>query len=308
MIINTGQRTDIPAFYSEWFINRILEGYVYVRNPYYPKRITKYIFNPEVVDCICFCSKNPKPMLDKLDALDGYRQLWYITITGYGKSIEPHVPHYLNVIESFKILSLKHGKKRVIWRYDPIFIDENYHFSYHLRTFEVIAKKLSGYCEICVLSFIDLYEKCKKNFSGVKEVDIEMQHKIVKAFLRIAKQYGIKIYMCAESEEFKRYGVNCDGCMSQSVIENALDLDLYPTSFFARKECSCLLGNDIGAYNTCMHGCLYCYANINKEEVISNHLKHDVHSPLLIGHIKEDDKITIAKQDSLINRQISLEL
>ena len=83
MIINTGQRTDIPAFYSKWFINRIREGFVLVRNPYNPKLVTKFKLNPNVVDVIGFCTKNPKPMFQYLDELKPFGQFWYISITGF---------------------------------------------------------------------------------------------------------------------------------------------------------------------------------------------------------------------------------
>ena len=106
MIINTGQRTDIPAFYSKWFINRIKEGYVLVRNPYYPSLVTKFILDPKVVDVIGFCTKNPRPMFQYFDQISQFKQFWYISITCFGKDIEPNVPHVNEVIEDFKFLLL----------------------------------------------------------------------------------------------------------------------------------------------------------------------------------------------------------
>lgn len=308
MIINTGQRTDIPAYYSEWFYRRIHEGYVYVRNPYYPQRVTKYRLDPSVVDCLCFCTKNPQPMLARLDEIKDYRQFWFVTITPYDYEIEPHVPLVKDVIQSFQNLSMKVGSKAIGWRYDPIFINQKYTVEYHLQAFEYIAKRLSGYTHRCVISFIDLYEKTKKNFPTVQEVPMDIQHDIVKRFIKIAKRYQIDIYACLESSSFEQYGVNCQGCMSKEVIEEALNIDLILKPTQIRKGCLCLIGNDIGAYNTCLHGCLYCYANVNKKEVIKQYQCHDPYSPLLIGHLQENDELYEAKQTSFLNKQLSLSL
>jgi len=161
MIINTGSRTDIPAYYSEWFYNRIKEGYVLTRNPYYPEQVSKYRLDPEVVDVICFCTKNPEPMLKRLNELKDFKQLWFVTITPYGKEIEPGVPKKDEVIASFQRLSDLVGVKAISWRYDPIFITERYSLDFHIRRFERMAERLQGYVDNCVISFIDLYEKTK---------------------------------------------------------------------------------------------------------------------------------------------------
>ena len=140
MIINTGCRTDIPAFYSKWLINRIREGYVLVRNPYNPNQVTRYNLSPDVVDCLAFCTKNPEPMLNYLDEIDKYKQYWFVTITPYGKDIEPNVPNKEKVIESFKKLSKHIGVDSIGWRYDPIFIGNNFDVNKHIYYFEKIAK------------------------------------------------------------------------------------------------------------------------------------------------------------------------
>ncbi len=308
MIINTGQRTDIPAFYSEWFYRRIQEGYVYVRNPYNPTRIRKYVLNPQVVDCICFCTKNPQPMLSKIDLLNEYRQFWYITITPYDREIEPYVPLVKNVIQSFQELSLKIGKNKVNWRYDPIFINEKYTVEYHIKAFQYIAKHLSQFTNRCVISFIDLYTKTKENFPQVQEVPIHIQHQIVQEFSKIANFYHIQLYACLESKSFEQYGVICSGCMTKEVIEQALEIDLTIKPSKIREGCVCLLGNDIGAYNTCLHGCLYCYANMNRNEVLRQSQHHNPYSPLLVGEVTENDDIYQVAQSSSINMQLSLKL
>ena len=163
MIIHTGNRTDIPAFYSKWFVNRLKEEFVLVRNPYNPRAVTRFWLKPDVVDLIAFCTKNPAPMLRCMDLLEPFGQYWFVTITPYGKDIEPNVPEKDCVMEDFKRLSCIAGVDSVGWRYDPIFIDEKHSVEWHLAEFERMAENLAGYTRVCVISFIDLYEKTKNN-------------------------------------------------------------------------------------------------------------------------------------------------
>lgn len=297
MIISTGMRTDIPAYYSEWFYNRIKEGFVMTRNPYYPKQVLRYQLNPEVVDCINFCTKNPEPMLERWEELRGYGQCWFVTITPYGKEIEPFVPKKEKVMESLKRLSGKAGIRAVGWRYDPVFITEKYTLDFHVKSFENMAENLKGYVDNCVISFIDLYEKTKRNFPAAREVTKAERAVIGKEFARIGRKYGIRIRTCCEGTDLEQYGADISGCMSQAVIERAIGNSLHvPKKKSVREACHCLLGNDIGMYNTCGHGCVYCYANDNQEAVRQNRLLHHPASPFLIGGLKAEDQIKDAKQ------------
>ena len=308
MIINTGCRTDIPAFYAKWFMNRIREGYVLVRNPYNPNQVTKYNLSPEVVDCLAFCTKNPEPMLTYLDELDMYKQYWFVTITPYGKDIEPNVPDKPKVIEGFKKLSNHIGVDSIGWRYDPIFIGNGFDINKHIECFEKMAKELKGYTHNCTISFLDLYEKVKRNAPDIKPPIKEEQIEIAKAFARIGKENDMVIHACCEKTYLSQYGLQCNGCMSQEIVEKAINNTLQPPKRKnLRQECNCLMGNDIGAYNTCGHLCKYCYANANKQFVIENIKKHDDNSPFLIGRSEPGDKITEAKQKSwkVENEQIS---
>lgn len=167
MIIQTGMRTDIPAFYSEWLMNRIQEGFVLVRNPYNPTQVTKYSLSPEVVDLIAFCTKNPAPMLPFMEQLTPYGQYWFVTITPYGRDIEPNVPDTGTVMDHFKILSDIVGVDSIGWRYDPILVDATHTVEWHISEFEKMAAVLHGYTETCVISFIDIYKKVERN----KETD-----------------------------------------------------------------------------------------------------------------------------------------
>jgi len=308
MIIQTGMRTDIPAFYSEWLVNRIKEGYVLVRNPYNPGQVTRYSLSPHVVDLIAFCTKNPAPMLSHMDVLKPYGQYWFVTITPYGRDIEPNVPDKGKVMEDFKRLSDLVGVDSMGWRYDPIFVDDRHSAEWHISEFEKMAKTLSGYTRSCVISFIDIYKKVERNFPDAGEVSKPDRLTIGKAFVRIAAQYGMTIRPCAEGDELAPYGADCSGCMTVQTFETALHsrLDVPKRKTNQRNgKCACLLGVDIGAYDTCGHLCRYCYANANASLVRENMKRHNPSSPFLLGDSMPGDVIHEARQKSWIDGQMS---
>ena len=307
MILNTGSRTDIPAWYGEWFYNRVREGYVLVRNPWDPSAVTRYEISPDVVDCICFCTKNPEPMLDRLEELDAFRQVWYVTVTPYGREIEPRVPDWKQAAQSFARLSQKAGRRAVIWRYDPIFLSGRYTLEFHQKAFEIMAQRLSPHTDRCVISFLDLYRNTRKNFPEGRELSGEDQRKLARSFSDIAAKYGLTLRSCCEGEWMKDYGIDVSGCMSRAVLERAMGEKLeVPAKKPAREGCDCLLGGDIGAYNTCPNGCVYCYANYDRRTAEENFRKHDPASPLLAGRPQEQDRIRKAGQRSWIDGQMSL--
>ena len=309
MILHTGMRTDIPAFYPEWLANRIKEGYVLVRNPYNPLQVTRYQITPEVVDVMAFCTKNPAPFLPYMDLLNGFGQYWHVTITPYGRDIEPKVPDKEVVMQDFICLSKRVGVQSIAWRYDPIFLSDIYTVERHIRDFEEMAKTLEGYTTMCIISFIDLYKKVVRNFPEVKAVEKEDRIVIGKEFARIGKKYGITIKTCAEGNELEEFGVDCSGCMTVSVYEKAIGCSLnVPKMKGARSECGCLLNGGIGAYNTCGHLCRYCYANYDAKTVIDNMKNHNPNSPLLIGELSPDDVVSDAKQASWKDKQLKLDL
>ncbi|MCR4561902.1 MAG: DUF1848 domain-containing protein [Bacilli bacterium] len=308
MIINTGQRTDIPAFYSKWFINRIREGFVMVRNPYYPKLVTKFLLNPDVVDVLAFCTKNPRPMFEYLDEIKDFGQFWYVSITGFDKDLEPNVPPIDQVVEDFKYLSKKVGSQAVAWRYTPIIINEKYSVEHHIKTFEKIAKELHGYTHLATFGFVDLYDKLKRNHPEIKEVSEADQIKITKAFKEIADKYEMELRLCSENKALKEYGIDVDGCMRIDDYEKAISCPLeIKQKMQARKPyCACYLSNDIGAYNSCLHLCVYCYANGSKKTIFDNYFKHDDNSPFIIGNSEEGDVVKDAKQESNKKKEITL--
>lgn len=307
MIINTGQRTDIPAFYAQWFANRLREGFVCVRNPYDPRQVSRYRLDPSVVDVIGFCTKNPAPMLGHMDLLEPYGQYWFVTVTPYGRDIEPNVPDKHRVLEDFKHLSDRVGIQSMGWRYDPIFISERYTAEYHLRAFEQMARTLDGYTRTIVISFIDLYPKVRRNFPEAREVPEEQRLALGKAIIEIAAAHGMTVKPCAEGNELAAYGADCGGCMRISDYEAAIGKRLNaPARKGARTACACYLSCDIGAYNTCRHLCRYCYANAEPRVVLSQSRLHDPASSFLIGNYQEGDRIHDVPQASWIDGQTTM--
>ena len=301
VILNTGQRTDIPAFYSEWFMNRVREGFVMVRNPYNQSAVTRYEINPGLVDMIGFCSKNPIPMLPYIAELDerGFAQYWQVTITPYGRDIEPGVPDKRGIVAAFQKLSALAGRDRIVWRYDPIFLDQKYTADVHLKAFESLARALSGWTDYCVISFIDLYPKVRRNFPQARELTQEQKIALGCGLIQIASRYGIVVRTCGEGDFLAKYGAECGGCMTPAIYEKALGQPLsFPRFTPSLSECACYLSCDIGAYSSCQHFCRYCYANSDLSAVKKNAGLHDPRSPFLIGGPLPGDVVRQAEQKS----------
>ncbi len=307
MLIFASGRTDIPAFYSQWFVNRIHAGFVDVRNPYYNEQVTRYKLDPKTVDCIIFCTKNPAPIIQHLDAFKDFGLYFFVTITPYGTEIEPNVPDKDSVIESFKEVSLKIGKEKMCWRYDPIFINETYTVATHIRRFKEMCAKLAPYTSRCIISFIDLYAKTKKNFPDAKEVSESDQKFLAGALSGIARQFGMTIETCAEKLDLSAQGVKAGGCVSKKIIEQAAGIRMLNVkSQHLRQHCLCLPMRDIAYYNCCPHLCKYCYANYDEKLVRKNFAQHDPESSFLIGNSRPGDILKIAKQESFRDPQLVL--
>jgi hypothetical protein len=248
-------------------------------------------------------------MFPYMEQLKDYGQYWFVTITPYGRDIEPNVPDKHQLIEDFMTLSNIVGINSIGWRFDPVFISERYGEEYHIRAFEQIAAALDGYTETAVISFIDLYPKVRRNFPEVQEVTKEQRIRLGKEFIRIASAHGMTVKPCAEGDELAAYGADCSGCMRIRDYEKAIGMHLNaPKRKGARAECACYLSCDIGAYNTCKHLCRYCYANAEVSEVLAQSRLHDPKSPFLIGSYMDGDVIHDVPQKSWIDAQTSLEI
>ncbi|OUP13800.1 DUF1848 domain-containing protein [Anaeromassilibacillus sp. An200] len=312
MIISASRRTDIPTYYSNWFFNRIMNGYVLVRNPINTHQISKIPLNPDVVDGIVFWTKNPIPMLDRFNVLREYMYYFQFTLNSYAQDVETHVPNkQKHIIPAFKKLSDMIGPDRVIWRYDPIFLNDTYTPEYHIQYFEKIAKELSPYTKKCTISFIDFYRNTSKNVSDLSLHDFpeEAQKDLAKELAAIAHSYGLLIDTCAEGIELQEYGIGHARCIDDRLLSKLLDcpLDIRKDKS-QRLACGCVESIDIGAYDTCRNGCKYCYANYSEKTVCSNFARHIPDSPLLFGEVGPNDKITERKVMSCKVNQIRFDM
>lgn len=310
MILSVSRRTDIPDYYSDWFFNRIKEGFLYVRNPMNVHQISKIKLSPDLVDCIVFWTKNPENMLGRLDELSTYKYYFQFTLTSYGRDIEPGIPHKRkHMIDVFRTLSGKIGHGRVIWRYDPILVNDIYTIEYHLRAFKEIAESLNGYTDKVVISFVDLYEKTRRNTEKLQmhllteREMIRLSEKIAK----IAEDNHMSVEACAEQLDLAAAGVAHGSCIDKELIERIIGCKLAGSKDKNQREaCGCLESVEVGAYNTCKNGCSYCYANFSDEQVKNNNELYDVNSPLLCGRIGPDDVITERQVKSLKVGQLSI--
>ena len=309
MILSASRRTDIPAFFSEWFFNRLDEGYFLVRNPSFPHKVSRVEVSPEVIDCIVFWTKNPLPMLSRLDRLKGWDYYFQFTLTGYGKDIETHLPDKKKVlIPAFIELSERIGPERVIWRYDPILFNEKYNEEYHIRAFSRIASSLKGYTEKCVISFVDDYNKIRRTLRSLSEAKLSEDRLIDFAgrLCRIAAENGMATATCAEKIDLSSVGIEHNSCIDRSLIERITGGKLMAGKDKAQREqCGCVESIEMGTYNTCSNGCKYCYANFSPESIAANLAGYDPAAPMLCGKLGPDDTVYEKNMRSLLDFRIT---
>lgn len=301
MILSASRRTDIPGYYSEWLMNRLREGYASYRNPMNHAQISKVLLTPDKVDCIVFWTKDPFHMMARLEELDtlGYHYYFQFTLTPYGlpygdtflgKEIEPHLRDKKEIIQTFQNLSEQLGKERVLWRYDPIILNDTITMQYHLELFQYLCDKLSGYTEPCTISFVDMYSKLsnKLKVQTLSEIKEEQMHSLASAFTEIAKPYRISLRACCEAIDLSTDGVLPASCIDLKTVERVCGHSItLKKDKHQRAHCGCMQSVDIGAYNTCRNGCIYCYANHSMTSINKNCEKHDPASPIMIGSLEE---------------------
>ena len=295
MILNISGRTDIVAFYSDWLMNRLDEGFIDVRNPFNPKMVSRIMMDD--VDLLFFCTKNPIPILNKLKEIKK-KVYFHVTLTSYKNDIEPNVPPKGKVIEAVKKLSAIIGKDNIVIRYDPIFISEEYSLDYHVKAFDRLCELLDGYVGKILIHFINDYKNVRNNYSVLKyrkltENDYET---IGRSFSESAKKHNIVVHTCNEERDLTEFGFIKDDCISKELAFK-LTGKIYKKKWKARKDlvCQCVEMVDIGVYNSCKHFCKYCYANYDEKQVNDNYSKHNPKSSLLIGELSDDDIIKIRK-------------
>lgn len=293
MIISASRRTDIPRFYSDWFMNRIRAGYCTYPNPFNRKQVVRVSLKPEDVDVIVFWTKNPRPLMQHLQELDerGYRYYFQFTVNGYPRGIEPRVPTLEESIETFKELSRMVSPQRVIWRYDPIIWASAFDEEYHSNTFTQIAASLRGHTDRVVISLVDDYRGAWKRMTSIDGLrPCTPEDPGVASLLRRMADYtasaGMEIVSCAEPYDLREFGIRPGKCIDDEFIQRVFGIRVPARKDTGqRPACGCVLSRDIGVYGTCRHGCIYCYAAGLPGLKVD---PHDPASPSLVGRYEAD--------------------
>ena len=306
MILSASRRTDIPAYYSEWFVNRLKEKCVLIPNPHNPNKLSRVELSPDNVDCIAFWTKNPAPILDKLDMINkmGYSFYFQFTLTPYDQSVERRLPPKSELLQMFRRLSSQIGSKRVIWRYDPILITENFSVNWHLERFRKLCGELHDVTSRCVFSFIDNYEHLENKFREMTQDEILT---IAEGFSKIAADYHLPLFTCAEKIDLSCFQIGHSACIDQKVIEQIIGCPIRAKKDTGqRPACGCIESVDIGVYDTCQNGCTYCYATTSERTAQRRAQAHNPMSPMLTGIPRGDELITDRKVLSQKITQLSL--
>lgn len=283
-IISVSRRTDIPAYYANWFRERLEKGYVYYMNPLSHEPVYADL-SPENVRAFVFWTRNPKPLIEHLDFIDkkyNKRHYMHFTINGLPRELEERNPKIDFAIDLVKKLSDRYGAYYVQWRFDPIIISNISNDEYFVTQFEYISRKISGYVQRCYFSFVDLYKKTINNLKIVSEkfniefydYPLEKRIELIKILKSIADRYKIKMYACAEDNLLKPTGVEKAHCVDYDLVKFVSDDDFKSKEAPSRIECGCIESKDIGYYDSCPHGCIYCYANMDPEKALENARKY----------------------------------
>ena len=295
MIISASRRTDVPAFYSDWFMNRVRQGYCVVPHPFNRKRIYQVSLRPEDVTAIVFWSKNPKPLVPHLDELDkqGYRYYFLYTLNDYPVELEPHVPDKSDRVKIFRELGGAIGPGRVVWRYDPIIISNRTDWDFHRRAFSRLCRELEGSTERVITSVVQFYTKTRRRLAGLSDKGFEFDQHLtgrneVRSLLAdmsaMALDAGMEIMICASDEDFRDVGVAPSRCIDGDLLSRLWGIKgPWPKDKGQRPDCGCTVAKDIGVADTCLHHCPYCYATISEKAAMNNFNKHNPDAPCLVA-------------------------
>ncbi len=292
MILSVSRRTDIPKYYSKWFIDKLKNGYVYVRNPYNPSFISDVSLDKDKIDAIVFWTKDARPMMEYIDFLkDNYYFYFNYTITGFNTDLEENAKDKSDIINNFIELSNLIGKNNMVLRYDPIILNNKYTIEYHTKAFERLCSLLHKYTNKVVISFFDEYKKNHLNSKkyNLKELNNKDMIKVAESLSSIAQKYNLILSTCAEEIDLSEYNITRSSCIDGHLIEKEIGIHLKHKNHLdrSRPNCLCMKCIDIGEYNTCLNNCIYCYATTNKETAYEKHLHHYYDSPLLRGKVED---------------------
>lgn len=295
MILSISRRTDIPHHYTPWLLHRLREGYALVRNPMNPKQVSRLTLSPETIDGMVFWSKYPEPLRAHLSALRPYPFYFQFTLTGYGQDLEPAVPDKdREVVPCFLRLSEQTGPEQVLWRYDPVLLSDHYCLSYHLDRFGRLADQLQGATHHCTISFLDTYPSILKTLErkGLRAPTAQEQVQLAAGMQTIAARHGMTLSTCAEAVDLSGLGVPHGCCVDAGRLGRLAGWPLTaPKDPTQRGPCGCAQSVDLGAYNTCANGCVYCYASYRPSSILAQVAAHDPTSPLLTGQLQEGERV-----------------
>ena len=291
VIISASRRTDIPAFYPKWMVQRLREGYCTVANPCNRKQVSVISLRPEDVDVIVFWTRNPRPLMPYLEELDsrGYRYYFQHTFLGYPREIDPKSPPVAAAVRTFCELSERLGPSRVIWRYDPIVFSALTPPALHRENFQRLAESLRGHVQRSVVSIVDSYRKTESRMKALEGAapqpcDARDLQDLMRDLAEIARTNGMEIVSCAEEIDLRAFGIRPGKCIDDELIAAAFGLDVSRKKDPAQREaCGCVVSRDIGMYESCLYGCRYCYATTSFEQARVNFNQHDPNSPSLLG-------------------------
>lgn len=287
MIVSASRRTDIPALYLPWLSRRLQEGFCLVRNPHNPHRISRVDLRPQAVDGMVLWTKNPIPLLQLPAALARIPFYIQCTVTAYGQDLEPGLPPKPEILAAFRELAARLGPARLVWRYDPILFSAAYSLETHAARFADLAAQLEGCTDACIVSFLDSY-RCTARAErdlGLYRPAPESAQALLRRLVPIARAHGMSVQACAEESDLSALGVERAHCVYPARFARLTGEALrVPRDRSQRPACGCAASVDIGAYDSCLHGCAYCYANHGRA-VDRQTAPHDPDSPLLLGRV-----------------------
>lgn len=291
MIISASRRTDIPAFHMEWMMNRLRAGYCLVRNPMVTNVVYRIDLDPKNVDAIVFVTKNPAPAVPYLREIAsmGHLALFQVTITPYGKDIEPGVRSKADVVDAFRSISERIGADRMVWRYDPVILNDTFNLNYHRRKFELLCRELEGYTDRCTFSFLEMYGKLQGRRDVLRSVTHDEMDAMAEMMVPIAERYGMTLSYCCAKYDLSRWGIEPRGCIDRQMMRR-LGIPFEESNTPLREGCRCVRNIDIGSYDTCMHNCVYCYAN-HADGSVRSVKQYDPEGEMLYGRLEEGDTV-----------------
>ncbi len=295
MIISASRRTDLPALYAPWFMNRVRAGWCLVPNPFNPAQTSRISLAPEDVELFVFWTRNPCPLLPYLEELrrGGHDFLFLFSLLDYPRSMEPGRPASNVALAVFQELSRRVGPERIVWRYDPLVYSNVTGPEWHVENFQRLAQAFRGHTSRCIVSLMEPYRKARKRLAALESLEFggveigpwpeEMLPGLMRRLSDIAGENGMEMQSCAQERDFTEQGVRPGACIDAEYIGQRLGIVVnHETDPHQRPHCRCAASRDIGIYDTCPAGCCYCYAVSDFSRARGNRARHDPDAPSLL--------------------------